>query len=202
MSTDDQAPRPNRPTPRTAAALESDLRRQLRAALQQARDDAGGELADKDLAAVIASAIAAAFAWHLEAPEHARGMDRIGSGTWRPADGPRGRPRPQADWEGEGEPGPRRPPRRDFGGPDSSGGYGRGPAPEWRPRQGGGFRNRDRDEGFQGGPGFGPGPRPRGGFGGGGFSGGAPRGGFGGGPRRPFPGGGFGPRKPGPRGGR
>lgn len=201
MSTDDHAPRPSRPTPRTAAALESDLRRQLRAAFQQARDDAGGELADKDLAAVIASAIAAAFAWHLEAPEHARGIDRIGSGTWRPAAGPRGRPQPQPEWGEDGAPGPPRPPRRGFGGPGR-------PAPEWRPRQGGGFRDRTRDEGFQGGggpgprPEFGPGPRPRGGFGGGGFGGGAPRGGFGGGPRRPFPGGGFGPRKPGPRGGR
>src|SRR5207244_11295836 len=65
-----EAPRSNRPTPRTTAAVEAELRRRIRAELTQARSDADGELDDAALASVIASAIAAALSWHLEAPEH------------------------------------------------------------------------------------------------------------------------------------
>src|SRR5690349_19669559 len=82
-------PRSNRPMPRTAAAMEAELRRHLRAELAQARSDADGELDDDTLSAVIARAIALALTWHLEAPEHTRGAT-LSSRTWRPAAGPRG----------------------------------------------------------------------------------------------------------------
>src|SRR3981081_4804716 len=86
--------RSNRPMPRTAAAVEAELRRRIRAELTQARSDADGELDDAALAAVMARAIAAALGWHLESPEHARNAT-LSSRTWRPAGGPRGgRPRP------------------------------------------------------------------------------------------------------------
>src|SRR5437879_13890389 len=84
-----EAPRSNRPTPRTAAAVEAELGRRIRAELPQARSDADGELDDAALAAVIASAIAAALSWHLESPEHTRNAT-TSSRTWRPAGGPRG----------------------------------------------------------------------------------------------------------------
>ena len=84
-----EAPRSNRPTPRTTAAVEAELRRRIRAELTQARSDADGELDDAALASVIASAIAAALSWHLEAPEHTRNAT-TSSRTWRPAGGPRG----------------------------------------------------------------------------------------------------------------
>src|SRR5438552_8533889 len=84
-----EAPRSNRPTPRTTAAVEAELRRRIRAELTQARSDAEGELDDAALAAVIASAIAAALSWYLEAPEHTRNATSS-SRTWRPAGGPRG----------------------------------------------------------------------------------------------------------------
>src|ERR1700737_3677871 len=83
-----EAPRSNRPTPRTTAAVEAELRRRIRAELTQARSDAEGELDDATLATVIAGAIAAALTWHLEAPEHTRNAT-LSSRTWRPAGGPR-----------------------------------------------------------------------------------------------------------------
>src|SRR5437899_6320212 len=101
-----EAPRSNRPTPRTRAAVDAELRRRIRAELTQARSDADGELEDAALASVIASAIAAALNWHLEAPEHTRNAT-TSSRSWRPAGGPRG-----------GGPGPRDfgdRPARDFG---------------------------------------------------------------------------------------
>src|SRR5215218_2560303 len=80
-----EAPRSNRPTPRTSAAVEAELRRRIRAELVQARSDAeNGELDDVMLASVIARAIATALAWHLEAPEHTRNAT-LSSRTWRPA---------------------------------------------------------------------------------------------------------------------
>src|SRR6266446_4829014 len=87
-------PRSNRPTPRTAAAVEAELRRRIRAELTQARSDADGELDDAALAGVIARAIAMALGWHLESPEHARNAT-LSSRTWRPAGGPRGGQRGQ-----------------------------------------------------------------------------------------------------------
>src|SRR5437588_2943433 len=87
-------PRSNRPTPRTAAAVEAELRRRIRAELTQARSDADGELDDAALAGVIARAIAVALGWHLESPEHARNAT-LSSRTWRPAGGPRGGQRGQ-----------------------------------------------------------------------------------------------------------
>src|SRR3982074_2056571 len=87
-------PRSNRPSPRTAAAVEAELRRRIRTELTQARSDADGELDDAALAGVMARAIAVALGWHLESPEPARNAT-LSSRTWRPAGGPRGgRPRP------------------------------------------------------------------------------------------------------------
>jgi hypothetical protein len=183
----DEPSRSTRPTPRTPAALEAELRRRLRTELVEAREAAVGELSDEALAAVIARAIATAMNLHLEGPEHARGIDRISTraSNWRPAAGPRGRAPQEQDeeWaEEEGfqpRPRPAGSPRggRPFNGPPR-GGFG-GP----RPAFGGPPR------GNYGGP-------PRGNFGGpprSGF-GGPPRGGFGGPPR-----GGFnGPRGQGP----
>ncbi len=94
-----EAPRSNRPTPRTPAAAEAELRRRIRMELEQARTDASGELDDAELAAIIARAVAAALQWHLEAPEHARNAT-LSSRTWRPAGGPRGaRPREERDYD-------------------------------------------------------------------------------------------------------
>src|SRR5258708_33969484 len=90
-------PRSNRPTPRTAAAVEAELRRRIRAELTQARSDADGELDDAALAGVMARAIALALGWHLESPEHARNAT-LSSRTWRPARGPRGG-RPRQEFE-------------------------------------------------------------------------------------------------------
>src|SRR4051812_48878023 len=75
----------NRPTPRTAAAVEAELRRRVRTELiaaRAARDD--GALDDADLAGVIARAVAQALSWHLEGPEHAR-LATTSSRTWRGA---------------------------------------------------------------------------------------------------------------------
>src|SRR5919201_6187654 len=92
----DTGPRSNRPTPRTPAAIEAELRRRLRAELSDARAAAeDGTLDDAMLAAIIARAIGAALAWHLESPEHARGP-RLSGGDWRSAPGPRGRPEPRS----------------------------------------------------------------------------------------------------------
>src|SRR6187551_2517139 len=63
----------NRPTPRTAAAVEAELRRRVRTGIVEARaarED--GSLEDADLAGGIAHAIALALSWHLESPEHSR----------------------------------------------------------------------------------------------------------------------------------
>src|SRR5574340_755299 len=98
------SPRPNRPPARTPAALEAELRRRIRDQLAEARDLGEGELSDEALAATIASAIGAALSWHLDQPEHARGLDRITTGgAWRPAPGPRARPRPRPAFEEEEE---------------------------------------------------------------------------------------------------
>jgi hypothetical protein len=101
-----EAPRSNRPTPRTAAAIEAELRRRIRSELEQARSEADGVLDDAALAGIIARAIVSAVEWHLQAPEHTRNAT-LSSRTWRPAGGPRGGPR---DDDGEDR-GPRRPPR-------------------------------------------------------------------------------------------
>src|SRR5712692_1216977 len=127
-----EAPRSNRPTPRTTAAVEAELRRRIRAELTQARSDADGELDDAALASVIASAIAAALSWHLESPEHTRNAT-TSSRTWRPAGGPRGGAsgprdfgeRPPRENNDQREFRPRRPP---FGkAPPKRGGGGFGP---------------------------------------------------------------------------
>jgi hypothetical protein len=94
-----EAPRSNRPTPRTTAAVEAELKRRIRAELTQARADAEGELDDATLATIIAGAIAAAMSWHLESPDHTRNST-LSSRTWRPAGGPRGGgARPPRDFE-------------------------------------------------------------------------------------------------------
>lgn len=173
------SPRSNRPTPRTSAAIEAELRHRIQAELAQARTEAGdGPLADDALAAIIARAVNAALGWHLESPEHTRNAT-LSSRTWRGASGPRGgRPDTQAD-EDEDE--------------QTRGGFrdrGRQPRPFDRPR-------REFDERSGGRP-FGPGDgggefgRGGGGRGGGGFGGrgGAGGGGFG------SRGGGFGNRGP------
>jgi hypothetical protein len=105
-----EAPRSNRPTPRTPAAMEAELRRRIRAELEEARNSADGQLDDASLAGVIARAISAAFEWHREGPEHTRNAT-LSSRTWRPAGGPRGA---RGAPEGDDRP-PRRP--RDFDGP-------------------------------------------------------------------------------------
>jgi len=87
----DDAPRSNRPTPRTPAAVEAELRRRLRTELAHAREEAGGELDDAALAGIIGRAIALALGWHLEGPEHTRNAT-LSSRTWRGASGPRGGP--------------------------------------------------------------------------------------------------------------
>jgi hypothetical protein len=91
----EQPPRSTRPPPRTPAAVEAELRRRVRTELDEARAAADGELTDVALAGVIAHAIGQALAWHLDAPEHGRGPST--SSGWRPAPGPRGRPRPDFD---------------------------------------------------------------------------------------------------------
>jgi hypothetical protein len=84
-----EAPRSNRPTPRTAAAIEAELRRRIRGELEQAREAADGQLDDATLAGIIARAVAAAAEWHLESPEHTRNAT-LSSRSWRPSGGPRG----------------------------------------------------------------------------------------------------------------
>jgi hypothetical protein len=102
-----EGPPSNRPTPRTAASMEAELRRRIRAELTQARSDAeSGQVDDATLAQVIAGAIAAALGWHLESPEHTRNAT-VSSRTWRSAGGPRGGRPPDSAEEN-------RPPR-DFG---------------------------------------------------------------------------------------
>jgi hypothetical protein len=226
---DPRPPKPsNRPTPRTQAAIEAELRRRLRTELVQAREEGGGQIDDAALAAIIGRAIAQALSWHLEAPEHTRNAT-LSSRTWRGAGGPRGgQPRGYDVPRDYDERGPReRPyPDRGFGdrdrpyqerGPRGFSGGPRGFPPRRGPRPYGPRRDEppedepggyEGDVGFEGDEGDEGGPRsPRGGFRPGpprGFSGG-PRGypsgprGFSGGPR------GFGPRRPppgGPRSGR
>jgi hypothetical protein len=208
----EDTPRSNRPTPRTAAAVEAELRRRLRAEITQARADADGELDDASLAGIIARAIASALSWHLEAPEHTRNAT-LSSRTWRGSSGPRpgpGGPRPSREpfSGGEDQPlderaerrGPRdfggnRPPRgpRPFesrGGPRPFESRGprpyepRGPRQDFDPDRG--PRSRDfSDDDFSGPRGNRSGPPRRS----------APNGG---GPRR-SPGGGFASRRPPPR---
>src|SRR3569833_443000 len=95
------SPRPSRPTPRTPAALEAELRRQLKSDLADAAEANDGELSEDTLAAIIARAIAAAFAWHMDGPEHARGPRISGGSEWRSAPGPRGYSRPPSDMDNE-----------------------------------------------------------------------------------------------------
>jgi hypothetical protein len=177
----DEASRSNRPTPRTPAAIEAELRRRLRMDIAQARSDADGELDDGTLAEVIARAIAAALSWHLEGPEHTRNAT-ISSRTWKPAGGPRGGGGPPP----RDFPGP--PPReRDFDEPR------RGPYPprnyDERPRRPD-FDEPFRDDDFR------PPPRPRSGPGGRPPPSGPRPGPRPGGRRPPTGRGGFGPRKP------
>lgn len=179
------APRSNRPTPRTAAAVEAELRRRIRAELAQARGDAEGELNDATLAEIIARAVALALGWHLEAPEHTRNAT-LSSRTWRPAGGPRGGP-PREDFRDRPyEPrGPRerdfreRQPRDDF---DERGPREFRERPPRGPYQQRGPRGRDfyEDRDFPPAP---PGPPPQ-------------RRGFQNRPSGPRRGGGFGPRRP------
>jgi hypothetical protein len=170
-----EAPRSNRPIPRTPAAAEAELRRRIRTELEQARGAADGQLDDATLAAIIARAVATALQWHLEAPEHTRNAT-LSSRTWRPAGGPRGggappagedRPprgaRTQREYEGR----PRdydRPPRdydrppRDYDRPPReydrpARDYDRPPRQGGRPPFGGGFK--------KGAGGFGPRRPPR-----------------------------------------
>ena len=210
-----EAPLSNRPTPRTTAAVEAELRRQIRADLAQARTDADGELDDASLASIIAHAIGMALGFHLESPEHTRNAT-TSSRTWRPAGGPRGgRPqefeaRPSFEDRGPRQfddrrrpppPPPARGPSQGRGGYQDRGGFqdrppfqGRPPFQDRPPRdfddRGGpprrGPREDDRD--FQ--PRRGPPGRPSG-FGP--RSGSRP-------PNRGGGGGGFGPRRPPPRG--
>src|ERR1700681_4345238 len=124
-----EAPRSNRPTPRTTAAIEAELRRQIRADMVQARADADGELDDESLASIIAHAIGLLLGWHQESPEHTRNAT-TSSRTWRPAGGPRGA-RPQEFEERTFEErGPRQFDDRRGGPPPD-----RGPAPDRRPYQ-------------------------------------------------------------------
>ena len=127
-------PRSMRPTPRTPAAIEAELRRRLRLELKQARETADGELDEATLAAVIARAIAAALAWHLEAPEHTRFATQTSRG-WRSAPGPRGAPGPNPPEQppyaerGPRQWGPRgnRPTPQSRGSRPTGGGFSRGP---------------------------------------------------------------------------
>ncbi len=105
-------PRSNRPTPRTPAAVEAELRRRIRSELEQARADAEGDLSDGALAEIIARAVAAALQWHVEAPEHTRNAT-LSSRTWRPSPGPRGGGPPRA-FEREPRDFEERRPARDF----------------------------------------------------------------------------------------
>jgi hypothetical protein len=109
--------RSNRPTPRTAAAAEAELRRRIRGELTQARAEAhNGEIEDSALADIIARAVASALSWHLDAPEHTRNAT-LSSRSWRPSAGPRGGRRPSGGVDEQPEePEPRardynRPPR-------------------------------------------------------------------------------------------
>jgi hypothetical protein len=130
--------RPTRPAPRTPAAVEAELRRRVRAELEETRGAGGGELSDVALANIIARAIGQALAWHVDAPEHARGPTT--SGGWRPAPGPRGQPRPDdrdraaPTWRDRG-PRPFKPNYRDQPGPGPSGN-------RPRPNKGGGYKPR------------------------------------------------------------
>src|ERR1700736_1904836 len=101
-----EAPRSNRPTPRTTAAVEAELRRQIRADMAQAREDTDGELDDASLASIIARAIGMVLGWHLESPEHTRNAS-LSSRTWRPAGGPRGGRPPEFENRSPEERGPR-----------------------------------------------------------------------------------------------
>jgi hypothetical protein len=193
-----EAPRSNRPTPRTLAAIEAELRRRIKSDLEQARSDADGALDDAALARVVAHAIAEAVQWHLEAPEHTRNAT-LSSRTWRPAGGPRGGgPRNRDDDDRPGSRDFDRPPPRDFDRPRRD--FDRPPPRDFdRPRR---DYERDRDRDFEDRPrgdegDFGPRPR-RGGYGGGGggFRGGGGGGGFRGGGGGGFKRGGFGPRRP------
>ncbi len=106
------APRSNRPAPRTAAAVEAELRRRIRLELEQARGELDGQLDDAALAAIIARAVSSAMQWHLEAPEHTRNAT-LSSRSWRPAGGPRGgRPAEDDERPARDSNGPR--PPRDF----------------------------------------------------------------------------------------
>jgi len=209
-----EASRSNRPTPRTPAAVEAELRRRVRAELSQAREQADGELDDESLAGIIARAVGQVLSWHLEAPEHSRNATSS-SRSWRSAGGPRGggrsedmddRPaRPAYEQRGPRPPyeqrGPRPPyARRSFdeAGADEGGGfdqdtpYQRRPLPPRRPfSPGSPPRGTGRGQGRpprdfdQGGQsGYDDRRPPR--SGGGGFK----RGGF-----KPGGGGGFGPRR-------
>jgi hypothetical protein len=122
----DDRPRSTRPTPRTPAAIEAELRRRLRSELAEARGS-GEDLDDATLAAIIARAIGLALSLHAEA-EHVRGPQTSNAG-WRSAPGPRGRRPPPPQYEQEFEPpryGPRPPfrPRGQRPPPSRGGGFG------------------------------------------------------------------------------
>lgn len=179
-----EAPRSNRPAPRTAAALEAELRRRIQDDLAAATEESDGELSEESLATVIARAVSWALQWHLDAPEHQRGP-RLNEG-WRSASGPRGRGPERADMEDRrfDAEAPRGGDRDRFGGgpnrgPRPSGGfgdrrYGAGPRRDLEDDDGGDFRAGPRSGGFRSRPTGGPnrGPRPGGGSSrGGGFAG-------------------------------
>ncbi len=138
----DESPRSNRPTPRTPAAIEAELRRRVRLDLQHARSEAeNGDVDDVTLAEIIARAIATALGWHQESPAHTRNAT-TSSRSWRPAGGPRGGPPRDREFDDgprrprEFDDGPRRPPPpppRDY---------------DDRPRRPP-FRSREYDEGYQ-----------------------------------------------------
>jgi hypothetical protein len=168
-----EAPRSNRPPPRTPAAVEAELRRRIRSELQQARSEVDGQLGDAELAAIIARAVAAAWEWHLTAPEHTRNAT-LSSRTWRPAAGPRGGSRREEEADRPPPPRSSRPREFDRGPRDFDEGergprefdarrrqFDRGPREyEQRGPRGGGT---SRGGGFKRGGGFGPRrpPRPR-----------------------------------------
>jgi hypothetical protein len=168
-----EAQRSNRPTPRTAAAAEAELRRRISKELEQARSGSDGQLDDSALAMIIAHAVASALQWHLDAPEHTRNAT-LSSRTWRPAGGPRGMPPRERDFdEGPREREYDRPPRRDFQGPPRERDFDRPPRRD--------FEGPPRERDFDRPPRQGGRPSGRPPFGGGGFK----RGGGGSNKRRP-----------------
>ncbi|MGI9147153.1 MAG: hypothetical protein ACR2IK_11465 [Chloroflexota bacterium] len=197
-----EAPLSNRPAPRTTAAVEAELRRQIRADMTQARADADGELNDESLASIIAHAIGMAVGWHLDSPEHTRNAT-VSSRTWRPAGGPRGGRPPDNEERSFEDRSPRQfddrrrgpPPPQDRGPSQDRGSFrDRSPYPDRPPRdfddRGSPPRRGPRDDDRDFPPRRGPQGRPSG-FG--------PRSSGGRPPNRGGSGGGYGPRRQPPR---